>query len=119
SKYQGYLSDLASMNISADSFAEQIRQNLINQQLNQILLGSEIALPTEIKQKVALLSQERTVRYAALKLKSIEALQKVTDAELKDYYDANSKRFIAPENVKVSYLKMDAEDELKNVTVSD
>ncbi|MBD2779496.1 peptidylprolyl isomerase [Xenorhabdus szentirmaii] len=119
SKYQGYLSDLASMNISADSFAEQIRQSLINQQLNQILLGSEIALPTEIKQKVALLSQERTVRYAALKLKSIEALQKVTDAELKDYYDANSKRFIAPEKVKVSYLKMDAEDELKNVTVSD
>ncbi|MDX7999110.1 peptidylprolyl isomerase [Xenorhabdus sp. Reich] len=118
-KYQNYLSWLTRSNISPDSFAEQIRQDLINRQLSQILIGSEIALPTEVKQEFSLLLQERTVRYATLELKKIEAQQKVTDEELKNYYDANSKHFTVPEKVKISYIKMDAADELKNVTVSD
>ncbi|PHM63082.1 peptidylprolyl isomerase [Xenorhabdus ishibashii] len=118
-KYQEYLSWLAHSNISPDSFAEQVRQDLINHQLNQIVIGAEIALPPEIKQEAALLLQERTVRFATLELKSIEEKQTVTDEELKKYYDANSKNFTVPEKVKISYIKMDAANELKNVTVSD
>ncbi|MDX7987945.1 peptidylprolyl isomerase [Xenorhabdus sp. 12] len=118
-KYQDYLDSLARSNISPDIFAEQVRKDLINRQLMQALLGSEIALPAEIKQEVKLALQERTVRFATLELKSIEAKQTVTDEELKNYYDANSKHFTVPEKVKISYLKMDAADELKNITVSD
>ncbi|MDE9541401.1 peptidylprolyl isomerase [Xenorhabdus bovienii] len=114
-----YLTLLTGANRSPDSFAEQVRQDLINRQLMSILTGSEIALPTEIKQETALAFQERTVRFATLELKSIEAQQKVTDKELKNYYDVNSKSFTVPEKVKVSYIKMDAADELKSVTVSD
>ncbi|KMJ46312.1 molecular chaperone [Xenorhabdus khoisanae] len=118
-KYQDYLNWLARSNMSPDVFAEQVRQELINRQLEQVLIGSEIALPTEVKEEIALLFQERTVRFATLELKSIEAQQKVTDEELKNYYTANSKHFTVPEKVKISYIKMDAADELKNVTVSD
>ncbi|CDG20122.1 Peptidyl-prolyl cis-trans isomerase D [Xenorhabdus poinarii G6] len=118
-KYQEYLNLLARSNVSPDHFAEQIRQDLITRQFEQILIGAEIALPTEIRQEVALFLQERTVRLATLKLKSIEATQTVTDEELKNYYDANSKHFTVPEKVKVSYIKMDAANEMKNVTISD
>ncbi|PHM40048.1 rotamase [Xenorhabdus mauleonii] len=118
-KYQGYLDSLAHSNISPDIFAEQVRKELINRQLLQALMGSEIALPTEIKQEVQVALQERTVRFATLELKSIEAQQTVTDEELKKYYDTNSKHFTVPEKVKISYIKMDAADELKNITVSD
>ncbi|OTA18394.1 rotamase [Xenorhabdus vietnamensis] len=118
-KYQDYIKALARSNISLDIFAEQIRQNLINRQLEQILIDAEIALPTEIKQEAALLLQERTVRFATLELKSMEAKQTVTDEELKNYYGANSKYFTVPEKVKVSYIKMDATNELNHVTVSD
>ncbi|CAM3632299.1 peptidylprolyl isomerase [Xenorhabdus thuongxuanensis] len=118
-KYQEYLSWLAHSNISPDSFAEQVRQELINRQLKQVVIGAEIALPPEIKREAALLLQERTVRFATLELKSIEEKQTITDEELKKYYDANSKHFTVPEKVKVSYIKMDAANELKDVTVSD
>ncbi|MCE1695219.1 SurA N-terminal domain-containing protein, partial [Enterobacter hormaechei] len=63
-KYQEYLNWLAQSNVSLDSLAEQIRQELINRQLQQAVIGAEIALPTEIKQQAALLFQERTVRFA-------------------------------------------------------
>ncbi|BET95778.1 peptidylprolyl isomerase [Xenorhabdus taiwanensis] len=118
-KYQEYLDWLAHSNISPDSFAEQVRQELINRQLKQVVMGAEIALPPEIKREAALLLQERTVRFATLELTSIEEKQTVTDEELKKYYDANSNHFTVPEKVKVSYIKMDADNELKDVTVSD
>ncbi|CDL80862.1 peptidylprolyl isomerase [Xenorhabdus cabanillasii] len=114
-----YLETLTRAGLNPDAYAEQVRQELITRQLRATLLGSEIALPTEIKQRAELSLQERMVRLATLELKSVEAKQTVTEQELKNYYDMNSKRFTVPEKVKVSYIKMDAADELKSVTVTD
>ncbi|PHM36824.1 peptidylprolyl isomerase [Xenorhabdus innexi] len=114
-----YLQVLTNAGINPDNYAEQIRQDLITRQLRAILMNTEIALPTEIKQLAELSLQERTARLATLELKSIEAQQSVTEQELKNYYNMNSKHFTVPEKVKVSYIKMDAADELKNVTVTD
>ncbi|WP_340607991.1 peptidylprolyl isomerase [Xenorhabdus bharatensis] len=114
-----YLQVLTNAGLNPDNYAEQIRQDLISSQLRTILMSTEIALPAEIKQLAELSLQERTARLATLELKSIEAQQSVTDQELKNYYNMNSKHFTVPEKVKISYIKMDAADELKNVTVTD
>ncbi|PHM53826.1 peptidylprolyl isomerase [Xenorhabdus sp. KK7.4] len=114
-----YLQVLTNAGLNPDNYAEQIRQDLISRQLRTILMSTEIALPAEIKQLAELSLQERTARLATLELKSIEAQQSVTDQELKNYYNMNSKHFTVPEKVKISYIKMDAADELKNVTVTD
>ncbi|WP_426575934.1 peptidylprolyl isomerase [Xenorhabdus stockiae] len=114
-----YLQVLTNAGLNPDNYAEQIRQDLISRQLRTILMSTEIALPEEIKQLAQLSLQERTARLATLELKSIEAQQSVTDQELKNYYNMNSKHFTVPEKVKISYIKMDAADELKNVTVTD
>ncbi|MCC8364850.1 peptidylprolyl isomerase [Xenorhabdus sp. PB61.4] len=114
-----YLQVLTNAGLNPDNYAEQIRQDLISRQLRTILMSTEIALPAEIKQLAQLSLQERTARLATLELKSIEAQQSVTDQELKNYYNMNSKHFTVPEKVKISYIKMDAADELKNVTVTD
>ncbi|PHM67466.1 rotamase [Xenorhabdus stockiae] len=114
-----YLQVLTNAGLNPDNYAEQIRQDLISRQLRTILMSTEIALPAEIKQLAELSLQERTARLATLELQSIEAQQSVTDQELKNYYNMNSKHFTVPEKVKISYIKMDAADELKNVTVTD
>ncbi|MCC8379259.1 peptidylprolyl isomerase [Xenorhabdus sp. PB30.3] len=114
-----YLQVLTNAGLNPDNYAEQIRQDLISRQLRTILMSTEIALPAEIKQLAELSLQERTARLATLELKSIEAQQSVTNQELKNYYNMNSKHFTVPEKVKISYIKMDAADELKNVTVTD
>ncbi|MDR0218852.1 MAG: peptidylprolyl isomerase [Enterobacteriaceae bacterium] len=114
-----YLEVLNNARQTPDAYAEQVRRELIIRQLNAALMSTEIALPTEIKQQAALLLQKRTVRLATLELKSIEAQQTVTEQEVKNYYDMNSKQFTVPEKVKVSYIKMDAADELKNITITD
>ncbi|WP_445496581.1 peptidylprolyl isomerase [Photorhabdus sp. SF281] len=113
-----YLELLNRFSMSPDIFAEQTRQNLINQQLIMAFSGSEIALPGEAKLNAKLLLQKRTVRLATLELKKIQALQEVTDKDSQDYYNLNKNSFIAPEEVKVSYIKMDAVDEMDKVSAT-
>ncbi|TDB51311.1 peptidylprolyl isomerase [Photorhabdus luminescens] len=113
-----YLELLNRSNVSPDIFAEQTRQNLVNQQLIMTFSGSEIALPSEVKPNAELLLQQRTVRMATLELRKIQAQQEVTDKDLQDYYNLNKSSFIAPEEVKVSYIKMDAVDEMNKVSAT-
>ncbi|MBS9436511.1 peptidylprolyl isomerase [Photorhabdus noenieputensis] len=113
-----YLELLDRSNMSPDLFAEQTRQSLVNQQLIMAFSGSEIALPSEVKPNAELLLQQRTVRMATLELKKIQAQQEVTDKDLQDYYNLNKSSFIAPEEVKVSYIKMDAVDEMNKVSAT-
>ncbi|QXF35072.1 peptidylprolyl isomerase [Photorhabdus luminescens] len=113
-----YLELLDRSNMSPDIFAEQTRQNLVNQQLIMAFSGSEIALPSEVKLSAELLLQQRTARMATLELKKIQAQQEVTDKDLQDYYNLNKSSFIAPEEVKVSYIKMDAVDEMNKVSAT-
>ncbi|MEK9498068.1 peptidylprolyl isomerase [Photorhabdus sp. P32] len=113
-----YLELFNRSDMSPDIFAEQTRQNLVNQQLIMAFSGSEIALPSEVKPNAELLLQQRTVRMATLELKKIQAQQEVTDKDLQDYYNLNKSSFIAPEEVKVSYIKMDAVDEMNKVSAT-
>ncbi|WP_448511887.1 peptidylprolyl isomerase [Photorhabdus laumondii] len=113
-----YLELLNRFNMSPDIFAEQTRQNLVNQQLIMAFSGSEIALPGEVKLNAELLLQQRTARIATLELKKIQAQQGVTDKDLQDYYNLNKSSFIASEEVKISYIKMDAVDEMNKVSAT-
>ncbi|CAQ85501.1 MULTISPECIES: peptidylprolyl isomerase [Photorhabdus] len=113
-----YLDFLNRSNLSPDILAEQTRQNLINQQLIMAFSGSEIVLPSEVKLNAELFLQQRAVRLATLELKKVHVRQEVTDKDLQDYYNVNKNSFIAPEEVKISYIRMDAADEMDKVSVT-
>lgn len=113
-----YLNLISNMGYTPDEFAELQRQQLINDQLLQIFGNSEFVLPNEIKRISALLLQKRHVRLATLNLNTFQNRQKVTDEEIKDYYDKNKNTFTHPEQVKVSFIIMDAESMENKITVN-
>lgn len=114
-----YLDLISRMGYTADNFAQSMRQQLVNQQVIQAFGQSGFVLPSESQSMAALVLQERNVRLATLDLKALQAKQVVTDDELKDYYSQNKNSFIAPEQVKVSYIPMDAASMQDKVTVAD
>ncbi|WP_265694112.1 peptidylprolyl isomerase [Providencia rustigianii] len=113
-----YREILSRYNINADSFAAQIRQDLVRAQLAKSFTGTEFALPSEVKAYAELFMQQREVRTAMLPLAEVQAKQTVTEEELKAYYDANQNSFISPEQVQVSYVEMDAAS-MPKATVND
>lgn len=103
-----YLQSIQSMGYSADNFAQLTKQQLISQQLAQAFGSSDFILPVESKGLSELLLQERDVRTATFDTAALVSKQQVSDAELQAFYEQNKNIFIAPEEVKVSYVAMNA-----------
>ncbi|ELY1861952.1 peptidylprolyl isomerase [Serratia marcescens] len=114
-----YLDLIGRMGYTADNFAQSMRQQLVNQQLIQAFGESGFVLPSESQAMAALVLQERDVRLATIDLKALQAKQSAGDDELKAYYDQNKNSFIAPEQLKVSYIPLDAASMQDKVKVSE
>ncbi|QLK60248.1 peptidylprolyl isomerase [Enterobacteriaceae bacterium Kacie_13] len=114
-----YLQSIQSMGYSADNFALLMKQQLISQQLEQAFGQSDFILPVESKTLGALILQTRDVHTATLDTDTLAAKQQVTDAELQAFYEQNKNNFLAPEQVKISYIEMDAAAMQGKADVSD
>nr|WP_119712304.1 peptidylprolyl isomerase [Arsenophonus endosymbiont of Aleurodicus floccissimus] len=114
-----YRAILSQHNVNADDLAQEIRQNLINRQLSKMYVTDEFVLPEEIKSYAELLLQQREVKTATISLANYQSKQTVTDKELQDYYNTHQNSFISPEQVQVSYIKLDAASQTENVAVKD
>ena len=114
-----YLQSIQSMGYSADNFAQLMKQQLISQQLEQAFGQSDFILPVESKTLGELILQTRDVHTATLDTETLAAKQQVTDAELQAFYEQNKNNFLSPEQVKISYIQMDAAAMQGKADVSD
>ncbi|WP_434636019.1 peptidylprolyl isomerase [Klebsiella sp. I138] len=96
------------MGMTTDQYAQALRNQLTTQQLINAIAGTDFMLSGESDQLAALVSQQRIVREATIDVNALAAKQTVTDAEVEAYYQQNQARFMAPEQFRVSYIKMDA-----------
>lgn len=104
------------MGMSADQYAQALRNQLISQQLINAVAGTDFMLKGETDELAALVSQQRVVRQAVIDVNALAAKQTVSDDEIASYYDQNKSRFIAPEQFRVSYIKLDAAAMKENAT---
>lgn len=96
------------MGMSADQYAQALRNQLTTQQLINAVVGTDFMLKGETDELAALVAQQRVVREATLDVNALAAKQQVSDEEVKAYYAQNKNTFTAPEQFRVSYIKMDA-----------
>lgn len=103
-----YLALIGNMGFSADQYAEALRKQLTTQQLVNAIAGTDFMLPGEADSLAALVSQQRSVRTATIDVTKLAAQQQASDAEIKNYYEQHKNDFMAPEQFRVSYIKLDA-----------
>ena len=114
-----YLALINQMGMTADQYAQALRKQLTTQQLIAAVTGTDFMLPGETDSLAALVSQERLVREATLDVAALAAKQSVSDEEVKNYYEQNKDSFMAPEQFRVSYIKLDAASLQKEASESD
>ncbi|APG16876.1 peptidylprolyl isomerase [Kosakonia radicincitans] len=104
------------MGMSADQYAQALRNQLTSQQLINAVAGTDFMLKGETDELAALVAQQRVVRQAVIDVNALAAKQTASDDEVTSYYDQNKSRFIAPEQFRVSYIKLDATAMQENAT---
>ncbi|MCT4704449.1 peptidylprolyl isomerase [Enterobacteriaceae bacterium H11S18] len=103
-----YNAIISNMGMSADQYAQALRNQLTTQQLINALVGTDFMLNGETDELAALVSQERLVREATIDVAALTAKQTASDQEISASYEQNKNRYMAPEQFKVSYIKLDA-----------
>lgn len=107
------------MGMTADQYAQALRNQLTTQQLINAVVGTDFMLNGETDELAALVSQQRLVREATIDVNALAAKQQVSDAEINNYYQQNKDRFVAPEQFRVSYIKLDAAAMPENASEAD
>ena len=105
SRYNGILNQ---MGMSADQYAQALRNQLTTQQLINGVAGTDFMLKGETDELAALVAQQRVVREATIDVNALAAKQAVTEPEIASYYEQNKNNFMTPEQFRVSYIKLDA-----------
>ncbi|HEE0117809.1 TPA: peptidylprolyl isomerase [Citrobacter gillenii] len=96
------------MGMTADQYAQALRNQLTTQQLINGVAGTEFMLKGETDELAALVAQQRIVREATIDVNALAAKQSVTEQEVASYYEQNKNHFMMPEQFRVSYIKLDA-----------
>ncbi|MEI4961719.1 peptidylprolyl isomerase [Aeromonas caviae] len=114
-----YLQLIRRAGMTPEMFRDSLRQDMVRQQLMSAVLGSEFALKGEAEQLDRLYNQTRDLRLIRLAASAYVDGIEVSDAEVEQFYKANSARFMNDETVKVDYLLLDAANLGKNIKVTE
>jgi peptidyl-prolyl cis-trans isomerase D len=96
------------MGMTADQYAQALRNQLTTQQLINAVVGTDFMLKGETDELAALVAQQRVVREATIDVNALAAKQQVSDADINAWYEQNKNTFVSPEQFRVSYIKLDA-----------
>ena len=99
-----YRQVLAAQNMSPLMFEQRVRGELVLSPLQDPIVNGGIAAQTSVQRYLALLEQKREVAVAPIAAEPFEKSVKVSDADIKAYYDRNPTAFQTPETAKIEYL---------------
>lgn len=116
-----YLSLINRFQYQSAQYAELMRKQLLTQQLLNGVSGTNFVLPNEVQSVIALIDQKRDIRTAKIDMKALAAQKDAepSEQEVKDFYEQNKTRFIAPESIRVNYIEVDAASLTDGIKVTD
>lgn len=116
SRYQQFL---IGQGLSSSQFEAYVRYDLARGQVLEPVLASAGAPERIVTALLAGMQQEREVRVRRFEAADYLASAKVTDEDVRKFYDANAERFRRPEAIDAEYVLLDAEAVMGDVSVSE
>jgi peptidyl-prolyl cis-trans isomerase D len=99
-----YVALLAQQNMTPAMFEQRLRQELVLTPLQEPLSAANIVAGPAAARFLALLTQQREVAVATVDAAVFARDVKVTDDDVRKFYDQNAAAFQTPEQAKVEYL---------------
>ena len=110
---------IAQQGLSPQAFREQLKQDLLAQQLLGGLADSEFILSNEVNDFQVLVGQKRDYRYKLISAKDYLNQVEVTEEELANFYQQQAQIYQTPEQLRVNYLIFDPKNLAQQFTASE
>lgn len=114
-----YERQLQGADLTPATFEEQLRRELLSEQLTRAIEDSAFITRHELDQALRLQGQKRLIAYMLLPTKAAVAKVEVSDQEVEQYYKEHSDGFTTPERVQIAYLDLSLEEIAKQVEVGE
>ncbi|EGA69717.1 peptidyl-prolyl cis-trans isomerase D [Vibrio sinaloensis DSM 21326] len=114
-----YQASLRRAGFTPESFAEYLRRDLVRNQLLTAIQASDFSLAAEVEAQAKLLTQTREVETLTLPLSDFAAKVKLSEEDIQAYYEQNPQRYTRPEQVKVAYIELAAQQLKDAITISE
>ncbi|NLW05653.1 MAG: hypothetical protein GX029_10580 [Pseudomonadaceae bacterium] len=98
---------LSQQGLTPQRFRQQLKQDLLNQQLLGGLAETEFMLAKEVDQFQLLVGQLRDYRYKIIKVDDYLSQIDVSSEQVKNFYQQQAPNYLTPEQLKVGYLVFD------------
>ncbi|WP_456448742.1 SurA N-terminal domain-containing protein [Thiolapillus sp.] len=106
---QAYNTLIRNQGMSQRSFEEEVRGDLVMEQMQYGISDSAFATDRELDDSIRLKDQERELAYLALSGRKLAGDYAPSEEEAKAYYDEHVKKYMVPERVKLEYLLLSPE----------
>lgn len=120
-----FLSVVSSIGLSPTAFREELRKDLMLNQLSNGLSQTAVVTQAELDNILRIDREQRSFAYARLDAAALSDDVTVTEEDVEEYYEANQSDYALPERVKLNYVRLDsdsvaagiepAEEELKSL----
>lgn len=114
-----YQQALRNNGLTADGYANIVREGMLFSQIQEGILNSEFTVPAQQELLASLLLQKRDVRVATYSLADAAKNQTASAEELQAYYDKNKVSLLEPEKLTVEYVVLSPKDVENNVKITD
>lgn len=116
---QLYENRLRDLGLSPAGFEERMRVDLATEQLHQGISETNFVTQAAVEAVEKLKEQRRDIVYATIAAEPLKSQITPTEAEIEDYYQHNSSRFMSPEMVKLAYVELSADELARQVVVDE
>lgn len=116
---QAARSRLAAAGLTQQAYEADLRKSLLSGQLEGLIGSTDFLTPTDSRRLLALLDEEREVRFALLQPESFAAAAAIEPAAIEARYKEHAEEFTIPESVRLEYAELTLADVATSVQVSD
>ncbi len=104
---------------SKSNYRSNVATQLLLQQFANGITKSAIVSDQEVKRIIELIKQQRDISYLLIKADRFKDSVKISDAEIKNYYQNFNQQFENPEKIKLAYLEISRADIAKDIQVTE
>lgn len=107
------------LNISTAVFEDQLRSELMVNQLQRVIEGSVFVTVAEATQLTKINKQARNLHYVLLTADDLKNSMMVDEDSIEDFYNKTSDGLLTPEKIKIAYLELSSDELADEMVVSE
>ncbi len=114
-----YKQFLAKISEAESTFTENVKTDMLIDQLRSGLVASSFVFDSEVKGIMELFLQQRDFGYLIVPASRFSQNVQVKNEDIEKYYQQHQQLFIAPEKIKLAYVELTLEELAKSIKVTE